>query len=156
MIHSSKYLRATLLAASFATTLAFVGCGSTSMSMPMANSNVATFGASLSGASEVPPNATAGSGTLTATLDKGTSVLKWKLTYSGLTGPATMAHFHGPAMPGANAGVVVPFPSPASPAEGQATLSPAQVADLTAGKWYANVHTAANPGGEIRGQVLAK
>jgi len=156
MIHRSKFLHATLLAASVATTLAFVGCSSTSMSMPMANSNVATFGASLSGASEVPPNATAGSGTLTATLDKGTSVLKWKLTYSGLTGPATMAHFHGPAMPGTNAGVVVPFPSPVSPAEGQTTLSAAQIADLMAGKWYANVHTAANPGGEIRGQVMAK
>jgi CHRD domain len=156
MIHSSKILRVTLLAASVATTLAFVGCSSTSMSMPMSNSNVASFGASLSGASEVPPNATAGSGTLTATLDKSTSVLKWKLTYSGLTGPATMAHFHGPAMPGTNAGVVVPFPSPASPAEGQTTLSAAQVADLMAGKWYTNVHTAANPGGEIRGQVMVK
>jgi len=156
MIHSSKYLRAALLAASAATTLAFVGCSSTSMSMPMASSNVANFGATLSGASEVPPNATGGSGTLTASLDKTTNVLKWKLTYSGLTGPATMAHFHGPAMPGTNAGVVVPFPSPASPAEGQTTLSAAQVADLTAGKWYSNVHTAANPGGEIRGQVLAK
>ena len=44
--------------------------------------------------------------------------------------------------------------SAASPIEGQATLSPAQVADLMAGKWYANVHTAANKGGEIRGQIM--
>jgi len=40
-----------------------------------------------------------------------------------------------------------------SPAEGSATLTDAQAADLTAGKYYINVHTAANPGGEIRGQV---
>ena len=106
--------------------------------------------------SEVPPNTSAGTGTLTATLDKTSSVFTWKVTYSGLTGPATMAHFHGPAMPGANAGVALPFPSAASPVAGKATLTPAQVADLMAGKWYANVHTAANPGGEIRGQLMVK
>jgi hypothetical protein len=57
-------------------------------------------------------------------------------------------------MPGDNAGVVVPLSgSLASPIKGTATLTAAQVADLKAGKWYVNVHTAANPGGEIRGQV---
>ena len=83
-------------------------------------------------------------------------MLTWKLSYSGLTGPATAAHFHGPAVAGSNAGVVIPFASPASPIEGQATLTAAQAADLLAGKWYANVHTAANKGGEIRGQVTPK
>ena len=91
-----------------------------------------------------------------AWLNKDSNVLKWKITYSGLSGPATMAHFHGPAMAGANAGVVIPFNNPASPIEGQATLTSSQAADLMAGKWYANVHTAANPGGEIRGQMLPK
>ena len=146
MITPTSILRVTLLAA----TVAFAGCGM----MPMANT--AKFGATLSGAAEVPPNTSAGIGTLEASLSKDTSVLRWKLSYSGLTGPASAAHFHGPAMAGANAGVVLPFSSPASPIEGQATLTAAQVADLMAGKWYANVHTAANPGGEIRGQVTAK
>jgi len=118
--------------------------------------DMANFSATLSGAAEVPANSSAGNGTLEATLDKASNVLTWKVTYSGLSGPATMAHFHGPAMPGANAGVVVPFTAATSPIEGKATLTAAQVADLTAGKWYVNVHTAANPGGEIRGQLMVK
>jgi hypothetical protein len=152
-------LRRSLVAAAIGATLVLAGCGSTSMmksdasSTPMMASQ--SFRATLSAAAEVPSNASPGTGSLEATYDKGTSVLRWKVTYAGLTGPATMAHFHGPAMPGSNAGVVVPFTSAASPAEGQATLTPAQAADLVAGKWYVNVHTAQNPGGEIRGQVLA-
>jgi hypothetical protein len=109
--------------------------------------------AQLNGATEVPPKTSDGTGTADITFDTVSKVLSWKVTYSGLTGPATMAHFHGPAEPGKNAGVVVPFPNPASPAEGKATLTDAQAADLLFGKYYVNVHTATNPGGEIRGQV---
>ncbi|MDB5484322.1 MAG: hypothetical protein JWR29_226, partial [Tardiphaga sp.] len=71
-----------------------------------------------------------------------------------LTGPATMAHFHGPAEAGKNASVAVPITPATSPSEGSATLTDAQAADLMAGKYYINVHTEANKGGEIRGQVL--
>jgi hypothetical protein len=131
-----------------AATLALAGCGM------MSKSNVVNFSGAMNAASEVPPNMTRGSGMAQAWLNKDTNVLKYKITYDGLSGPATMAHFHGPAAAGVNASVVVPFANPASPIEGQATLTPAQAADLMAGKWYANVHTAANPGGEIRGQML--
>ena len=80
--------------------------------------------------------------------------MTWRINYSGLSGPPTAAHFHGPAAPGANAGVAVPIPNPAtSPVQGPATLTDAQAADLLAGRYYINIHTAANPGGEIRGQV---
>ena len=83
-----------------------------------------------------------------------TKNLTWTVTFTGLKGPATAAHFHGPAEAGKNAGVAVAIPNAASsPAEGSATLTDAQAADLTAGKYYVNIHTAANPGGEIRGQV---
>jgi hypothetical protein len=110
--------------------------------------------ATLDGASEVPANTTAGKGTADIDYDAASKKLTWKLTYSGLTGPATAAHFHGPAEAGKNAGVAVAIPgATASPAEGSATLTDAQAADLMAGKFYVNVHTAANPGGEIRGQV---
>jgi hypothetical protein len=110
--------------------------------------------AMLDGKSEVPPNASTGKGEADIDYDAATKKLTWKLTYSGLTGPATAAHFHGPAEPGKNAGVAVAIPNAtSSPAEGSATLTDAQAADLAAGKYYVNIHTAANPGGEIRGQV---
>lgn len=115
------------------------------------------FAATLKGANEVPPNTSKGTGKVTAALDTTNKMFTYKATYSGLSGPATMAHFHGPAAPGANAPPVVPVPkaSLASPITGKATLTDAQIADLKAGKWYFNVHTAANPGGEIRGQLAA-
>jgi hypothetical protein len=109
--------------------------------------------ASLDGKSEVPPNTSAASGSADVDFDASSKKLSWKLNYSGLSGPATAAHFHGPAEPGKNAGVAVPISNTASGSEGSATLTDAQAADLAAGKYYINVHTAANPGGEIRGQV---
>jgi hypothetical protein len=111
------------------------------------------FKATLKGSDEVPPNQTAGSGSVTASYDTSSKVLTWDGTYSGLTGPATAAHFHGPAEPGKNAGVAVPITPAASPLHGTATLTDAQAADLMAGRWYVNVHTDANKGGELRGQL---
>src|ERR1700712_670999 len=116
--------------------------------------SAAKMKATLDGKSEVPATTSAGKGTADIEWDAASKKLSWKLTYSGLSGPATAAHFHGPAAAGANAGVAVAIPNAtSSPAEGSATLTDAQAADLTAGKYYINVHTAANPGGEIRGQV---
>ena len=108
----------------------------------------------LSGESEVPPVVTGGRGSVEANLNKQTRVMTWTVTFSGLSGPATAAHFHGPAMAGENAGVILPLSGAlASPMTGAATLTAEQAADLIAGKWYVNLHTAANPNGEIRGQL---
>ena len=142
--------RIALAAALAAGALVVAGCGLMDSGKAMLMGNTMTV--PMSGANEVPPNATTGTGTAKVDLDG--NVLKWTVTYSGTTGPVTAGHFHGPAMPGANAGVVVPFPGPiSSPITGTATLTAAQVADLKAGLWYVNLHTAANPGGELRGQV---
>ena len=112
------------------------------------------FKATLDGKSEVPANTSAGTGSADLDYDAASKKLNWKVTYSGLSGPATAAHFHGPAESGKNAGVAVAIPNAgSSPVEGSATLTDAQAADLEAGKYYVNIHTAANPGGEIRGQV---
>jgi len=135
-----------------ATAVALAGCGH--MMTSEKPSNTVAFKGTLSGANEVPPKQTAGTGTFEVTLNKDNYQLHYHVVYSGLSGPATAGHFHGPAAAGANAGVVVPFKSAASPIDGDATLTPAQAADLLAGLWYINVHTAANPGGEIRGQVV--
>jgi CHRD domain len=119
-----------------------------------ANAALFNVTAALKGGDEVPPNTTTGKGAVTATLDTTAKSFSYTVTYSGLTGPATAAHFHGPAAAGANAGVAVAIPNATtSPAEGSATLTDAQAADLEAGKYYVNVHTKDNPGGEIRGQV---
>ncbi len=121
-----------------------------------ANAALVTVSTTLKGADEVPPNTTTGSGTVSATLDTTTKALHYTVRYSGLTGPATAAHFHGPAAPGVNAPPVITMTSLASPISGAATLTDAQIADLNAGKWYFNVHTAAHPSGEIRGQLKVK
>ncbi len=113
--------------------------------------------ATLSGAAEVPAVTSDGKGTVQATLNSKRTSLNWKITYSGLSGPVTGAHFHGPAMVGENTGVAVPLSGAMkSPITGSTKVTAAQVADLLAGKWYFNLHTAANPNGEIRGQVSMK
>lgn len=111
--------------------------------------------ANLTASAVVPATTSNGTGTLTATLNTKTNELKYHIEFSGLTGEVTAAHFHGPADEGANAGPQLPIKTKpiTSPIDGTATLTPDQTKDLLAGKWYFNLHTAANPHGEIRGQV---
>jgi hypothetical protein len=130
-----------------AAVLALAGCSSMESGRPL--------GAALTGANN--PQA---SGQANVSYDPSTKLAKWTVSYSGLSGPATMAHFHGPAGPGANAPPVIwlspqgqPVPNPIV---GEATLNEAQAQQLLGGQWYVNIHTAANPAGEARGQVMAK
>ena len=116
-----------------------------------------SFKVQLTGAQSVPPVDTTATGTADITYDPATREVTWTITYSGLAGGATMAHFHGPAAEGKNGPVVVWLSKQGSPAAspfaGQATLTPEQAQQFVAGEWYVNVHTAAHPAGEIRGQV---
>jgi hypothetical protein len=114
------------------------------------------YKAALNGASEVPPVATSATGLVNMTLEPKSRIISWMAKFGGLSGPVTAAHFHGPAAAGANAPPIIAVPDGVllSPMIGIATLSQAQVDALDAGKIYFNIHTAAHPGGEIRGQLL--
>jgi hypothetical protein len=114
-----------------------------------------SFKVTLTGAQQVPPVDTAATGTAELTYDPATRVLTWNVSYSGLSGPATMAYFHGPAAQGKNGPPVIwlsPKGSPVeAPIKGEATLTPEQAQQFTAGEWYINVHTQDRQAGEIRG-----
>ncbi|GGP26589.1 CHRD domain-containing protein [Silvimonas amylolytica] len=113
-----------------------------------------TYSATLNAASEVPPKESDGTGIVQVEYDTDSKVMNYTVNYSGLTGPATAAHFHGPAAAGVNAPPVVPLKGALlSPIEGSATLTDEQAKELQGGQIYFNIHTAANPGGEIRGQL---
>ena len=97
-----------------------------------------------------------GSGFATVTFDDVTNEIAWDISWSGLLGALTVAHFHGPALPTQNAGVEVPLVGapPDNPNIGSTTITDAQATDLLNELWYINIHSTRNPGGEIRGQVL--
>jgi len=114
-----------------------------------------SFKADLAGSRQVPPVNTPASGTLTATYDTTTRKLSWNGTISRVSTHLMVAHFHGPAEPGQNAGVLIPAPGVGPGAfVGSAVLNDDQAKALIAGQTYFNVHTAGNPNGELRGQVV--
>lgn len=131
-----------------------------------------TLTSSLDGAQEAPQAgqaATGGSGSASLVFDNVTQLLSWTINYSLNSGVATAAHFHGPtnvgdaAGPGVASPVRFSIPDIAGTSAGTAIGSfdlnnltnPANnAANLLSGLWYINIHTAAFPGGEIRGQVL--
>ncbi len=124
------------------------------ISIGAARAETIKFKADLTGPAETPPTDSKGTGTLTATYDTATKALAWTIDYSGLTGPAVAAHFHGPAPAGKAAPIEAPLQPPLeSPIKGSATLTDAQAKDLMDGMMYFNIHTAAHKPGEIRGQL---
>jgi CHRD domain len=135
----------------FAVMLSVAGAG-------IAQAEPASFKVELTGAQSTPPVDSSGKGTAELTYDPATRVVTWNITYSGLSSPATMAHFHGPAKAGQNAPPVIWLSKqgspPANPMTGSATLTPEQAKQFSDGEWYVNLHTQAHPAGEIRGQVV--
>lgn len=145
----SKTLKMSLVAAAIAGTVLVTGCSMMGMNKDGMSS------VSLSGAQEVPPVSTAASGNSTIRIASDKSV-NGTITVTGMT--PTAAHIHEAAS-GANGPVILPltksgdtaFSTPAN-----AKLTDAQYASYLAGKLYINVHSAANPGGEIRAQLMPK
>lgn len=125
--------------------------------MPDRAPELATFSAQLRGRHAVPPNASAGQGRLVAVLNRNTGLLRWKLSFSGLSGPVQGAAFHSPGMDGEIAPAVLRMGRTVlSPSEGRAILTPRQRANLLAGQWYVNLPTARYPDGELRGQLIER
>jgi CHRD domain len=131
-----------------------------------ANPPQPAFGGPLTGAQEVPAVATAATGEGTAVISPDGSTITYIVTYSGLSGAAAAAHIHTGAL-GVAGGVILPLVVSASPMVGTLTaanFTPSgaittfaqAVAAIKAGNTYFNIHTAAHPGGEIRGQIVAK
>jgi len=113
--------------------------------------------ASLDGNQEVPPVPTPGIGTNYVIYDNVSNLLNWYISFNGLVGTTTAAHFHGPAAPGFNASVQVPISIPLGvtlgSANGSVTINDTQEGQLLSGLWYTNIHTNQYTGGEIRGQL---
>jgi hypothetical protein len=119
--------------------------------------------ASLSGSSEVPPVTTAASGEAWLVVSADGTAIDYTVTYSGLSGTLAAAHIHLGAA-GTNGGILFPLAAGPSPMVGRLTaadLTPtggittftAALEAIRAGNTYVNLHTAANPAGEIRGQL---
>jgi hypothetical protein len=121
------------------------------------------FGGPLGGSQEVPAVTTAATGEGTAVVSTDGSTITYYVAYSGLSGSAVAAHIHTGAT-GVAGGIILPLVVSASPmvgtltaanftASGAITTFAQAVAAIQAGNTYFNIHTSANPGGEIRGQI---
>ncbi|MDQ3666829.1 MAG: CHRD domain-containing protein [Acidobacteriota bacterium] len=148
----------------------------------VARADTLVFTTTLSGANEVPPNASPGTGNAVVTVDTVTQMMGVTATFSGLLDNTTVAHIHCCTGPEANAGVATAVPTfPGFPAGATAgsysqsfdltlasTYNPAFItahggtvagaqaaflAGLQGGQTYFNIHTNLFPGGEIRGQL---
>ncbi len=154
MKHHSFFLNAFsgfLLLTSFSSTYAEGGNKRTTI---VKSPTLLSFHADLDGAAALPGNSESASGSVVATYDVSTHVLKFYAHFVGLSGQATNARFHGPAAFDRTAGATVAAPRPeARLVEGTAWLDREEEQDLLAGRWYFNVTTEKHPAGEIRGMV---
>jgi hypothetical protein len=111
----------------------------------------------LTGAQEVPAVTTAGLGVGSFVLSQDKTRMKFRVVFDNLSSAVTNAHFHTGA-PGVAGPVTVPLLTfvTGNVLEGEVAVTSTCISDLEAGNVYINVHTAANSGGEIRGQLLSK
>jgi hypothetical protein len=123
-----------------------------------ASTTLYTFNNTYSGAQENPPNASTGTGLITGIYNPASNTIFYRITFSGLVSPSVAAHFHAPALPGVNAGVIygyTGFPTAVLSGgySGMNTITDLQETQLLTGLWYSNIHSVQFPGGEIRTQI---
>ena len=125
----------------------------------MDNSQTYSLSGNASGSQEVPAVTTSATGSLSGTYNSGTNTLNYNITWTGLSNVVTGIHFHGPALVGAEAGVIhgltITTNGVGGTSSGSLVIADSTESHLLAGKLYYNIHTALNPDGEIRGQVTA-
>ena len=127
-----------------------------------AEASIILYNVTLSGAQSVPANASTASGSATVTVDDVLDTVAVTLTFTGLTGGnASAAHIHCCVATNANGPVVIPFTGFPTTTSGTYSnvftgVSAANIAGIEAGLAYINIHNAVFPGGEIRGDILAK
>ncbi len=135
----------------------FLGAvGVLAVASPAAALGTRIYTVPLSGSQEVPPVVTGGTGVCTVTLDDVTGAVSVSGSFSGLTSNATLAHIHGLAAAGVNAGILVTLTETGGTSgsvSGSGTLSATNLAGMLSGLTYINIHTTNNPGGELRGQI---
>jgi len=157
--HSRALVASAILMAAIIASAAVFACSNNDNTLAPTTT---TFVTTLNGAGENPPKNVPGVGTVTIVKSAGTYT--FTINFSGMTGPLTGAHIHGPATVGANANVIVPFSTAGAGTSGTltgtftSTNTPTISNDsldvlMRSGNAYVNLHTAANPGGEIRGQL---
>lgn len=156
--YGNRGLVGTLAGIAFLGLVAFTSCEKEDSDSTPKSSKYSISGAA-SGSQEVPAVATSANGSLSGSYDTTSKSLIYTITWSGLSGEATMAHFHGPALAGAVAPPIETLTITTNGAAGTATdtitATSALHAAILSGQVYYNIHTAANPDGEIRGQVTA-
>ena len=118
------------------------------------SAHLVTLTTRMDGASVLPPARSPAAGQLDALYDASRRLLRWKASWSGLSGAITSIQFHGPADMGQNGPPAMVWPGPfGARYEGRVTLTPQQATDLLDGLWYVNVYTGNYSQGEMRGQL---
>lgn len=137
------------VAALVAMGLTFTACDKEDNPVTVADNQ---YTATVDGRSEKPTSTTSTAiGAFDSRLNETTRTLSYTLTYSGMT--PTAGHLHRVTNADGTGGVEVPFPTLTSPIIGSTTLTQAKMDSLKAGFFYANLHSAAYPNGEIRGDI---
>ncbi len=134
-------------------TVAFVARPVDARAKPMV---INTFNVLLNSGMEVPPSGTNGQGSATVTLDTVTGAVSVSGTYTNMSSNVILAHIHGPAPVGQNAGIIVTLAHTGGTSgsfSGAGVLTAGQVTAELNGLHYLNVHTSNFGGGEIRGQI---